>query len=105
MKVIALQAFDPEAFLGSSGIRRRIVEFKPKPIFLPQGDIADCVYYLRKGRAKVTVVSNEGKEATITFLSLRRLHRGGVARFSRSNSSDPATALTAAQHSELSAMK
>jgi CRP-like cAMP-binding protein len=36
-----------------------------------QGDVADCVYYLRKGRAKVTIVSNEGKEATITLLSPR----------------------------------
>jgi CRP-like cAMP-binding protein len=71
MNVIAEPAFDPESFLESSGIGRRIVELKAKQSFFMQGDVADCVYYLRKGRAKVTIVSNEGKEATITLLSPR----------------------------------
>ena len=69
MKAIALQAFDPVAFLGSFGLGRRIVEFKPKARIFSQGDIADCVFYLQKGRAKITVVSKEGKEATITLLA------------------------------------
>ena len=69
MKAIALRAFDPEAFLGSFGLGRRIVEFKPKARIFSQGDIADCVFYLQKGRAKITVVSKEGKEATITLLA------------------------------------
>ena len=71
MNVIAEPAFDPEPFLESSGIGRRTVELKAKQSFFMQGDVADCVYYLRKGRAKVTIVSNEGKEATITLLSPR----------------------------------
>ena len=71
MNVIAEPAFDPESFLESSGIGRRIVELKAKQSFFMQGDVADCVYYLRKGRAKVTILSNEGKEATITLLSPR----------------------------------
>src|SRR5438105_4427026 len=62
-------AFDVEVFLGSSGLGRMIVEFKAKESFFSQGDVADCVYYLQKGRAKVTVVSREGKEATITLLA------------------------------------
>jgi CRP-like cAMP-binding protein len=60
--------FDPEAFLGSSGLGRKIVDFKAKEAFFSQGDVADCVYYLQKGHAKVTIVSQEGKEATITLL-------------------------------------
>jgi CRP-like cAMP-binding protein len=71
MNVIAEPAFDPESFLESSGIGRRIVELKAKQSFFMQGDVADCVYYLRKGRAKVTILSNEGKEATITLLAPR----------------------------------
>ncbi len=71
MNVIAPLAFDPESFLESSGIGRRTVELKAKQSFFSQGDVADCVYYLRKGRAKVTIVSNEGKEATITLLAPR----------------------------------
>lgn len=69
MNGIEESAFDPEAFLGSSGIGRKIVELRAKEAFFSQGDVADCVYYLQKGRAKVTVVSQEGKEATITLLA------------------------------------
>jgi CRP/FNR family transcriptional regulator, cyclic AMP receptor protein len=71
MNVIVLPAFDPESFLERSRIGRRTVELKAKQSFFSQGDVADSIYYLRKGRAKVTVVSNEGKEATITLLAPR----------------------------------
>jgi CRP-like cAMP-binding protein len=61
--------FDPVTFLANAGLGRRIVELKPKETFFCQGDPADSVYYLQKGRARVTVVSQNGKEATITLLS------------------------------------
>jgi CRP/FNR family transcriptional regulator, cyclic AMP receptor protein len=60
--------FDPEAFLANAGLARRTVELRPKEAFFAQGDAADSVFYLQKGRAKVTVVSKAGKEATITLL-------------------------------------
>ena len=61
--------FDAAAFLANAGLGRRIVEFKEKETFFSQGDPADCVFYLQHGRAKLTVVSQTGKEATITLLS------------------------------------
>jgi CRP-like cAMP-binding protein len=61
--------FDLAAFLSSAGLGRRIMQLAPKQVFFSQGDTADSVFYLQKGRAKVTVVSNTGKEATITLLS------------------------------------
>jgi CRP-like cAMP-binding protein len=61
--------FDSAAFLAKAGLGRTIVELKPKETFFCQGDAADSVFYLQKGRAKVTVVSQTGKEATITLLS------------------------------------
>ena len=61
--------FDAAAFLASAGLGRRIIQFAPKDAFFSQGDYADSVFYLQKGRAKVTVVSPGGKEATITLLS------------------------------------
>jgi CRP/FNR family transcriptional regulator, cyclic AMP receptor protein len=64
-------AFDPAAFLSNAGLGRRIVELQPKEAFFSQGDPADSVFYLQKGRAKVTVVSKVGKEATITLLAPR----------------------------------
>ena len=61
--------FDSAAFLASAGLGRTIVEFKAKENFFCQGDAADSVFYLQKGRARLTVVSQNGKEATITLLS------------------------------------
>jgi CRP/FNR family cyclic AMP-dependent transcriptional regulator len=65
----AITTFSPVAFLANAGLGRRVVELKPQENFFSQGDLADSVFYLEKGRAKVTVVSKAGKEATITLLS------------------------------------
>ncbi|MGA3131946.1 MAG: Crp/Fnr family transcriptional regulator [Terracidiphilus sp.] len=61
--------FDTAAFLASAGLGKRIFQLTPKEAFFSQGDPADSVFYLQVGRAKVTVVSPAGKEATITLLS------------------------------------
>ena len=61
--------FDTAAFLTSAGLGRRIVQLAPKQTFFTQGDPADALFYLQKGRARVTVVSTVGKEATITLLT------------------------------------
>jgi CRP-like cAMP-binding protein len=69
MSVATNPAFDPEAFLANAGLGRRIVDLKGKETFFSQGDATDSVFYLQKGRARLTVVSQNGKEATITLLS------------------------------------
>jgi CRP/FNR family transcriptional regulator, cyclic AMP receptor protein len=61
--------FDPARFLAAAGLGRRIVRLKSKQSFFSQGNLADCVFFLQTGRAKLTVVSKAGKEATITLLS------------------------------------
>jgi CRP-like cAMP-binding protein len=61
--------FDPAAFLARAGLGRRIIDLKRGQAFFTQGDPADSVFYLKSGRAKLTVVSHTGKEATITLLS------------------------------------
>jgi len=61
--------FDGADFLANAGLGRRIIELEPKETFFSQGDLADTVFYLQRGRAKLTVVSQAGKEATITLLS------------------------------------
>jgi CRP-like cAMP-binding protein len=62
--------FDCAAFLAKAGLGRMIVELEPKETFFSQGDHANTVFYLQTGRAKLTVVSQSGKEATITLLSV-----------------------------------
>jgi CRP-like cAMP-binding protein len=66
---ITRDSFDCAAFLAKAGLGRRIVELGPKDTFFSQGDTADTVFYLQRGRARLTVVSQNGKEATITLLS------------------------------------
>jgi CRP-like cAMP-binding protein len=61
--------FDVAAFLASAGLGRRIIQLAPNDAFFTQGDPSDSVFYLQNGRAKVTVVSATGKEATIALLS------------------------------------
>jgi CRP-like cAMP-binding protein len=61
--------FDPAVFLARAGLGRRVVQLKPKEPFFSQGDAADCVYYIQNGRAKLTVISTAGKEATIALIS------------------------------------
>jgi CRP/FNR family cyclic AMP-dependent transcriptional regulator len=60
--------FDPHSYLTRSGLGRRIVRIKAKQMIFSQGGPADSVFYIHSGRAKVTVVSNKGKEATVTLL-------------------------------------
>jgi CRP-like cAMP-binding protein len=62
-------AFDAAAFLAKAGLGRRIVRLKPKQTFFSQGSLADSIYYLQTGCTKLTVVSLDGKEATITLLA------------------------------------
>jgi CRP-like cAMP-binding protein len=61
--------FDPAVFLARAGLGRRVVQLKPKEPFFSQGDTADCVYYIQSGRAKLTVISSAGKEATIALVT------------------------------------
>jgi CRP-like cAMP-binding protein len=61
--------FDVQNFLKTTGIGRTIVQLKARQTFYSQGHPADSVFYLQHGRAKLTVVSSAGKEATITLLS------------------------------------
>jgi CRP-like cAMP-binding protein len=61
--------FNPAVFLAQAGLGRKIVHLKAKEAFFSQGDAADCVFYLQSGRAKLMVVSSEGKEATIALLT------------------------------------
>jgi CRP-like cAMP-binding protein len=64
-----ISTFDLAAFLAHAGLGRRIVEVKPKQSLFSQGDPADSVFYLQKGRGKLSVVSETGREATIALLS------------------------------------
>jgi len=60
--------FDPKAFLATIGQGRRLLEFRKKENIFVQGEPSSAVFYLQKGRVRLTVVSQQGKEAIIGLL-------------------------------------
>ena len=63
-----LPPFDPKALLARAAEGKSIVAYDRKQIIFAQGDAADKVYYVQKGRVKLTVVSRQGKEAVVGFV-------------------------------------
>jgi CRP-like cAMP-binding protein len=61
--------FDPKVFLAHAGVGRAILQYKPKQALFSQGDRADAIFYLQEGKVRLSVVSKQGKEATIALLS------------------------------------
>jgi CRP-like cAMP-binding protein len=60
--------FDPKEFLANVGIGRSIQQYGPKQTIFSQGKPADAVYYFQGGRVRLSVISKQGKEATIALL-------------------------------------
>jgi CRP/FNR family transcriptional regulator, cyclic AMP receptor protein len=62
------RAFDPSTFLATIGEGRKMVAVPKKRLIFAQGDEADAVFYIQKGKVRLTVVSKGGKEATIALV-------------------------------------
>jgi len=62
--------FDPAVFFATSALGRAIHKSRAKQIIFAQGDAADAVFYIKKGKIKVTVVSTQGKEAVVAILGV-----------------------------------
>jgi CRP/FNR family cyclic AMP-dependent transcriptional regulator len=60
--------FDPQAFLSAIDRGRTIAVFPKRQTIFAQGDSSDAVFYIHRGRVKLTVVAKSGKEATIGIL-------------------------------------
>lgn len=60
--------FDPKVFLSHVGDGRSVGKYKAGQVVFSQGDPADAVFYIQRGKVKITVVSEQGKEAVIAIL-------------------------------------
>jgi CRP/FNR family transcriptional regulator, cyclic AMP receptor protein len=69
--------FDAKVFLGKVGAGKTILEFQKNQHVFEQGDIADTVFYIQKGKVKLTVVSEQGKEAVVAILEPRQFFGEG----------------------------
>jgi CRP/FNR family cyclic AMP-dependent transcriptional regulator len=72
--------FDPDTFLATIGEGRKILVVPKKQTIFAQGDEADGIFYIQKGRVRLTVVSETGKEATIAILDQGIFWRRGACR-------------------------
>jgi CRP/FNR family cyclic AMP-dependent transcriptional regulator len=68
MKAKSVRKFDPKRFLATIGEGRKILAFGKGQAIFAQGGPTDAVFYVQKGKIKLTVVSQAGKEATVGVL-------------------------------------
>ena len=64
----AKDSFDPKMFLAKVGAGKTILKLHKDQHIFAQGDVADSVFYIQKGRVKLTVLSPQGKEAVVAIL-------------------------------------
>src|SRR2546421_3533288 len=66
--MVAKKPFDPEIFLSVVGKGKTVSEYRKGEVIFAQGDVADSIYYLQRGRVKVVVLSEQGKEAVVGLI-------------------------------------
>ncbi|WP_213739368.1 Crp/Fnr family transcriptional regulator [Bradyrhizobium sp. dw_411] len=62
-------SFDPKAFLGLSGLGKVLKKYRKNDVIFTQGEGAGTIFYIQKGKVKVTVFSEQGKEAVVGILT------------------------------------
>jgi CRP/FNR family transcriptional regulator, cyclic AMP receptor protein len=60
--------FDPKNFLAKVSEGKQVLQFHKNQHVFEQGDVADTVFYIQKGKVKLTVLSEQGKEAVVAIL-------------------------------------
>ncbi len=99
MGKIPKHAFDVTKFLAEAGLGRKIIQLKAKQPLFSQGNPADAVFYLQKGRVQLIVVSKHGKEVTVAMISAgefvgeESIGTGAGMRLATATALSPCTAL------------
>jgi CRP/FNR family cyclic AMP-dependent transcriptional regulator len=66
-KNLSAESFNPQLFLDTGGIARKVVEYRRGESIYSQGEAADTVMYVQKGGVKFSVVNGSGKEAVVAM--------------------------------------
>jgi CRP-like cAMP-binding protein len=64
-QILQQDVFDPRAFLGRIGTGKTVERYRKNQKIFSQGDVADTVFFIQKGKVKITVLSEHGKEAVV----------------------------------------
>ena len=70
MKIEGKSNFDPQIFLAKVGVGKTNAELRQRQIVFSQGDPADAIFYIQKGKIELKVLSQQGKEAILAILSV-----------------------------------
>jgi CRP-like cAMP-binding protein len=62
-------SFDPQDFLGRAAVGRATEKYEKNWKIFSQGEVADTVFFIQKGKVKITVLSEQGKEAVVAIVS------------------------------------
>jgi CRP/FNR family cyclic AMP-dependent transcriptional regulator len=65
---VRIRDFEPEEFLANAGLGKKVIHLSRNEKAFSMGDPANAVFYIQKGRLKLTVTSKTGKEATVAML-------------------------------------
>ena len=65
---MAKKPFDPKMFLSVVGTGKTVSKYRKGEVIFAQGEMADSIYYLQRGRVKVVVLSEQGKEAVVGLI-------------------------------------
>jgi CRP/FNR family transcriptional regulator, cyclic AMP receptor protein len=68
MREVSKHAFNPEVFFSQAGAGKAVLEYRKNQVIFAQGEIADSVFFIQRGRVKLTVISAQGKEAVVAIL-------------------------------------
>lgn len=68
MALVETPPFDSKAFLAAVGDGRTVEKYAKNQVIFAQGDVADSVFYVQRGKVKLSIVSPRGKEAVIAIL-------------------------------------
>jgi CRP/FNR family transcriptional regulator, cyclic AMP receptor protein len=68
MRKKAKTSFDPKKFLANVGEGKTVFRYRKDQIVFSQGQVADAVFYIQQGKVKLTVVSEQGKEAVVAIV-------------------------------------
>jgi CRP/FNR family cyclic AMP-dependent transcriptional regulator len=111
MKSKSSSRFSPEAFLQQIGAGRTLLQFKKKQVIFSQGDAADAIYFIQKGRVRLSLVSTSGKEAILAlmgagdFLGEECVAASQPRRFTTASAISECTVLKIKKRTMLNALK
>ena len=67
----AKNGFNPKVFLAKVGTGKTISKYRKDQTIFAQGDVADTIFYIQKGKVKIVVISDQGKEAVVAIHGAR----------------------------------